>query len=126
MQDLTNIIYHYLDTYCQGRDQAIKLEELGSRISLEPIPWRLVAKAIELLRLEGKPVASCGKGVFIPATDAEKKACLRTIYRRALHTLASVRALEKSFSRQIVDEVGQEFQELSNGQLEMKVLVENV
>lgn len=121
MEDLKNTIFKYLETYCLGRNHAIKLEELGSRISLEPISWRLVAKAIELLRLSGKPVASCGKGVFIPATDQEKKACLAMIYKRAFSTLRSVRALEKAFGRQIVEEVNQEFDQLPSGQLEMKL-----
>jgi len=124
MEDLKNTIYHYLENYCQGRDRAIKLDELGNRISLEQVSWRHIAEAVELLRKEGKPIASCAKGIFMPITVDEKKSCLRTIYRRALHTLETARALEKAFGRQIVEEVSQEFNELSNGQLESKFLCE--
>lgn len=121
MEDLKNVIYHYLETYHQGRENAIKLEELGARISLEPVPWRHVAQAIEDLRLEGKPIAAGNKGAYIPVNDAEKKDCLRRIYSRALHTLKTARALEKAFGRQIVEEVSPEFNQLSNGQLELKL-----
>jgi len=121
MQDLKDIIYLYLENNCLGKEQAIKFEELGRRVSLEPVAWRLIAEAVEQLRLEGKPVATCGKGAFIPATEEEKRACLRTIYRRALNTLATVRALEKAFGRQIVEEVGEELEILGSGQLAFKI-----
>jgi len=122
MENLKNTIYQYLETYCQGRGRAVKLDHLGSIVSLEPVPWRHVAEAVEQLRKEGKPVASCARGVFIPSTQDEKKSCLRTIYRRALHTLETARALEKAFGRQIVEEVNDEFNQLPSGQLEMKAV----
>lgn len=123
MEDLTDLkqtIFRYLELNCQGKQNAIKFQNLGTRISLEPIPWRLVAQAVEELRLEGRPIATCAKGAFMPATEDEKKVCLRTIYRRALNTLATVRALEKAFGRQIIEEVNQEFVELHGGQLALK------
>lgn len=121
MQDICNTIYRYLETYCQGKDKAIKLSDLGSKISLEPLSWRLVAKAIEQLRLQGKPIATSNGGAFIPATAEEKRACLRTIYRRALSTLKTVKSLEKSFDRQIVEEVSQEFDLTATGQFALKI-----
>ena len=121
MQELYCVIYRYLETYCQGRENAIKFSDLGSKISLEAVPWREVAGAIEQLRLQGKPIATCQKGAFIPATAEEKRACLRTIYRRALNTLKTVKALQASFGNQIVQEVSKEFDLTATGQFALKI-----
>ncbi len=118
---MKDILYRYLLQNCQGKKNALKFDELRKIISLEPINWREIAQAIEDLRREGMPIATCAQGAFIPATDEEKKTCLRTIYRRAFNTLATVRALEKAFGRQIVKEINQEFNQLSSGQLELKI-----
>lgn len=114
-------LYNYLQQYCQGRNRAIKFKDLGEKIALEPVDWRIVAKLIEGLRLSGKPIATGRFGAFIPATEDEKKACLRTIYRRALGTLRTVRALEEAFGRQVVQQVNQEFNQLPGGQFELTI-----
>lgn len=119
--ELKETIYNYLETHCQGRQHAIKYDELSAKFSLEPIPWRHIAKIIEELRQDGKPIATCGQGAFIPISLEEKKACLRTIYRRTFNTLKMVRLLEKTFGSQIVKEVNEEFNQLEDGQLELKI-----
>lgn len=114
--------YNYLLIHCRGKNRAITLDVLGIIISpASPVSWRLTADMISELRREGKPIAAGGNGIFIPNTPEEKKACLRTIFRRAFNTLRVARALAKNFDRIIVDEIREEFNCLESGQLEIKL-----
>ena len=77
-----------------GRENAITRRELERLTNLDGRSVRLL---IERERRSGTPILSdCASGYFLPATDDERAACVRSLRHRAREILVTARAIEQA------------------------------
>ena len=74
-----------------GRENAITRRELERLTNLDGRSVRLL---IERERREGVPILSGHNGYFLPGSEAEKAACVRSLRHRAGEIFATARAVE--------------------------------
>ena len=81
------------DLLLPGRENAIPRRELERLTGLD---GRTVRLMIERERREGRPIlADNAKGYYLPATEHERAACVRSMRHRAAEILAAARAIER-------------------------------
>jgi tRNA A37 N6-isopentenylltransferase MiaA len=120
---LSHRVWQFLRDNACGRDNVKGYRVIALALlpdMPEKLAWRRVARAIETLRLEGKPVCTSRKkgqaGAFIPATREEAANSLRAPYaalfhqKRALDKLSH--SIELMFDHDLVREIQEEFEEL--------------
>ena len=76
-----------------GREHATTRRELERITGLAP---RDVSLAVERERRSGVPILANGSGYFLPATDDERAACVRSLRHRAREILTTARAIEQA------------------------------
>lgn len=74
-----------------GRENALTRRELERLTNLDGRSVRLL---IERERREGVPILSGHNGYFLPGSEAEKAACVRSLRHRAGEIFATARAVE--------------------------------
>ena len=75
----------------RGRDRAQSLGSLAERLNLSR---RTMEKAVEFLRLQGRPVASCAQGVYVgELRDIEET--MAQLERRLISQYATLRAMRR-------------------------------
>lgn len=74
-----------------GRESAVTRQELERLTNLDGRSVRLL---IERERREGVPILSGHNGYFLPGSEAEKAACVRSLRHRAGEIFATARAVE--------------------------------
>lgn len=79
------------DYLSRGRESALTRRELERLTGLAP---REVSLAVERERRLGTPILADGNGYFLPATDDERAACVRSLRHRAREIMTTARALE--------------------------------
>ena len=84
---------HIADYLSRGRENAITRRELERITGLAP---RDVSLAVERERRSGVPILANGSGYFLPATDDERAACVRSLRHRAREILTTARAIEQA------------------------------
>lgn len=85
---------HIADYLSRGRGSAITARELERLTNLDGRSVRLL---IERERRSGTPILSdCASGYFLPATDDERAACVRSLRHRAREILVTARAIEQA------------------------------
>lgn len=82
---------HIADYLSRGRGSAITARELERLTNLDGRSVRLL---IERERREGVPILSGHNGYFLPGSEAEKAACVRSLRHRAAEVFATARAVE--------------------------------
>lgn len=82
---------HIADYLSRGRERALTSRELERLTNLDGRSVRLL---IERERREGVPILSGHNGYFLPGSEAEKAACVRSLRHRAGEVLATARAVE--------------------------------
>lgn len=82
---------HIADYLSRGRGSAITRRELERLTNLDGRSVRLL---IERERREGVPILSGHNGYFLPGSEAEKAACVRSLRHRAGEIFATARAVE--------------------------------
>lgn len=81
------------DLLLPGRENAIPRRELEKLTGLD---GRTVRLMIERERREGRPIlADNATGYYLPATEHERAACVRSMRHRAAEILAAARAIER-------------------------------
>ena len=81
------------DLLLPGRENAIPRRELERLTGLD---GRTVRLMIERERREGSPIlADNATGYYLPATEHERAACVRSMRHRAAEILAAARAIER-------------------------------
>ena len=81
------------DLLLPGRENAIPRRELERLTGLD---GRTVRLMIERERREGRPIlADNATGYYLPATEHERAACVRSMRHRAAEILAAARAIER-------------------------------
>ena len=81
------------DLLLPGRENAIPRRELERLTGLD---GRTVRLMIERERREGRPIlADNATGYYLPATEHELAACVRSMRHRAAEILAAARAIER-------------------------------
>lgn len=81
------------DLLSRGRENAIPRRELEKLTGLD---GRTVRLMIERERREGSPIlADNATGYYLPATEYERAACVRSMRHRAAEILAAARAIER-------------------------------
>ena len=81
------------DLLLPGRENAIPRRELERLTGLD---GRTVLLMIERERREGRPIlADNATGYYLPATEHERAACVRSMRHRAAEILAAARAIER-------------------------------
>jgi|GEM_PF-6734496 hypothetical protein len=123
MASLSERVWQYLRDNACGKGNAKLYRIMAQELLPDLHPkqsWRRVAKAVETLRKEGKPVCTSRKkdqaGAFIPETKEEGVASLAAPYaalfhqKRALDRVAE--AIELMFEYQPVKEVQEEFEDM--------------
>ena len=81
------------DLLSHGRENAIPCRELERLTGLD---GRTVRLMIERERREGSPIlADNATGYYLPATEYERAACVRSMRHRAAEILAAARAIER-------------------------------
>lgn len=77
-----------------GRENAITRRKLERLTNLDGRSVRLL---IERERRSGTPILSdCASGYYLPATDDERAACVRSLRHRAREILTTARAIEQA------------------------------
>ncbi len=85
---------HIADYLSRGRGSAITRRELERLTNLDGRSVRLL---IERERRSGTPILSdCASGYYLPATDDERAACVRSLRHRAREILTTARAIEQA------------------------------
>lgn len=83
---------HIADYLSRGRGNALTRRELERLTNLDGRSVRLL---IERERRSGTPILSdCASGYYLPATDDERAACVRSLRHRAREILTTAKALE--------------------------------
>lgn len=82
---------HIADYLSRGRESALTSRELERLTNLDGRSVRLL---IERERREGVPILSGHNGYFLPGSEAEKAACVRSLRHRAGEIFATARAVE--------------------------------
>lgn len=72
---------------------------IGALAELLHWPRRMVEQAITDLRLQGKPVCSDGRGVWIATTAEEMAGQAQRLRERAIHQLLTARAVRQTARR---------------------------
>ena len=82
------------DLLLQGRENAIPRRELEKLTDLD---GRTVRQMIERERREGRPIlADNATGYYLPATEYERAACVRSMRHRAGEIMKSAQAIEQA------------------------------
>ena len=85
---------HIADYLSRGRENALTSRELERLTNLDGRSVRLL---IERERRSGTPILSdCASGYFLPSTDDERAACVRSLRHRAREILTTARAIEQA------------------------------
>ncbi len=85
---------HIADYLSRGRENAITRRELERLTNLDGRSVRLL---IERERRSGTPIlADSTNGYYLPATDDERAACVRSLRHRAREILTTARAIEQA------------------------------
>ena len=85
---------HIADYLSRGRGSALTSRELERLTNLDGRSVRLL---IERERRSGTPILSdCASGYFLPSTDDERAACVRSLRHRAREILTTARAIEQA------------------------------
>lgn len=85
---------HIADYLSRGRERALTSRELERLTNLDGRSVRLL---IERERRSGTPILSdCASGYYLPATDDERAACVRSLRHRAREILTTARAIEQA------------------------------
>jgi len=123
MASLSERVWQYLKDNACGRDSAKLYRIMAQELLPDLHPkqaWRRVAKAVETLRKEGKPVCTSRKkgqaGAFIPATKEEGLNSLQAPYAALFHQKAALdkvaEAIELMFEYHPVKETQVEFEDM--------------
>lgn len=85
---------HIADYLSRGRESATTCRELERLTNLDGRSVRLL---IERERRSGTPIlADSTNGYYLPATDDERAACVRSLRHRAREILTTARAIEQA------------------------------
>ena len=85
---------HIADYLSRGRESATTCRELERLTNLDGRSVRLL---IERERRSGTPILSdCASGYYLPSTDDERAACVRSLRHRAREILTTARAIEQA------------------------------
>lgn len=76
-----------------GRENAIPRRDLERLTGLAP---REVSLAVERERRSGVPILADGSGYYLPASDEERAACVRSMRHRAREILITARSIERA------------------------------
>ena len=76
-----------------GRENAIPRRDLERLTGLAP---REVSLAVERERRSGVPILADGSGYYLPASDEERAACVRSLRHRAREILITARSIERA------------------------------
>lgn len=85
----------YLETHCKGEKNALTAACLRAELGISEKELR---KQIHMLRLEGVPIASGGRGYFYARTAAEVYATVRFLERLRDAINAAIQGLIKSLN----------------------------
>lgn len=82
------------DFLSHGRENAVPLRHLTKVMDTDERTVRLM---IERERRSGTPIcADCSTGYYLPATEEEKTACVRSMRHRAGEIMKTARAIEQA------------------------------
>lgn len=85
---------HIADYLSRGRERALTSRELERLTNLDGRSVRLL---IERERRSGTPILSdCASGYYLPASDEERAACVRSLRHRAREILITARSIERA------------------------------
>lgn len=84
-----------------GADKAVTIGRLAEDMG---IPRRMVEQAVTDLRLQGRPVASDGRGVWLSDSAKEMADQAQRLRERALHQLLTARAVRATARRMAASE----------------------
>jgi len=80
----------------RGRDAAVTIGQLQERLGVNR---RIVERAIESLRENGRPICSDASGIWIADTADEVRACADRLNRRLVTQYRTVRAMRQTAQR---------------------------
>jgi len=88
-----------------GADRAVTIGELQESLG---VSRRIVERAIEELRSQGRPICSDASGIWIAQTADEVRACADRLNRRLVTQYRTVRAMRRTAQRMRVPVVVQQ------------------